>query len=765
MPGHWPTLVVSASLLWFGAGVHAQSTTRLHGYVHDATDGSPLFQAEVCLVSTGFCTLTDRTGFFQLQHIPEGVYDVLVSADGYKQETAAAVHVVSDISRRLAFRLERDIRTVAGIRVVDTVVHIDTEGATVLDRQDIRRLHPHDLADLLAKVEGIDIQRAGTSAGESRLSVRGSSPEHVLVLVDGQRINTAGTGTANLNSIPLEAVEQVEVHKGGASAQFGADALAGVVNIVTHPQAVGGETVIESTSRRGRWNTTYLSVTGSNVVPSSKLSTRLAVTSRRTDGDFAYSYQPPRRPTVHSGERPNNHTDARSYFASGAFRLTDESQLSFSGQAYRLENGLPGPARREEEQALHASRRDHRYLGSLKWDQELTPAVNLNSSLGLSRFEQRFRDTHETTNVKLRFDDTYINDLIDFRSTVRCKLWRCSETRLGVQLQHERLDHEDALRQAGGMGRTTRDSRALFLSAEQRLPLILPIPCEQLTITAAARYDKATTAKDSTSLLDMAKSHEAELWSPKVGVTLSHTGWLSYSVWADYGKSFRLPAINALFWQSSSLARGNPGLRPERAEHSEAGIDVATGASWGSLRAGVTYFHQYISDLIVWTQGQGGAWRPVNLAAALLCGHEDYVSVELLGRLVELEYQNTITISRNRARGHSTYGKELVFTPHYVQTIAARMTYRCLYGGYSVRHVGHRHASADNQNPYPSYRVDDIVVGVRFDVSRRWHTGFEYRLYNANNEDYVLIAQYPVPRSEWGVGVTISYGGAAALDR
>src|SRR6185436_6285382 len=99
---------------------------------------------------------------------------------------------------------------------------------------------------------------AGFASGAAGVSLRGLGVNSTLVLVNGRRMSTYGLADdgsrtfVDLNSIPLEAVERVEVLKDGASAIYGSDALAGVVNIILRKNFSGVTGKAEAgTSRYG----------------------------------------------------------------------------------------------------------------------------------------------------------------------------------------------------------------------------------------------------------------------------------------------------------------------------------------------------------------------------------------------------------------------------------------------------------------------------------------------------------------------------------
>lgn len=109
-------------------------------------------------------------------------------------------------------------------RASDAVVATD-----VIDRKELRLSGATDLSRALDGHSGVSIDRTFRGAG---LRMQGLDAKHVLVLVDGERIAGTLGGTLDLSRLRLEEVERVEIVKGAASALYGTDAMAGVVNLV-----------------------------------------------------------------------------------------------------------------------------------------------------------------------------------------------------------------------------------------------------------------------------------------------------------------------------------------------------------------------------------------------------------------------------------------------------------------------------------------------------------------------------------------------------
>lgn len=110
---------------------------------------------------------------------------------------------------------------------------------TVFTRQDIDRLQPASVADLLRRVPGASITTTGGIGSLTTLSLRGTGATQSLVMIDGQRIGSASAGQASLEFISVDQIERIEVVRGPRSAIYGSDAIGGVVQIFTRQGSEG----------------------------------------------------------------------------------------------------------------------------------------------------------------------------------------------------------------------------------------------------------------------------------------------------------------------------------------------------------------------------------------------------------------------------------------------------------------------------------------------------------------------------------------------
>ncbi|MFN7154300.1 MAG: TonB-dependent receptor domain-containing protein [Acidovorax sp.] len=104
---------------------------------------------------------------------------------------------------------------------------------TVLDRETIETSGATGLADVLARVPGIEISRNGGPGTTTSVFLRGAESRFTAVYIDGVRMDSQSTGGAAWESIPLALIDRIEVLRGPAGAVYGSDAMGGVVQIFT----------------------------------------------------------------------------------------------------------------------------------------------------------------------------------------------------------------------------------------------------------------------------------------------------------------------------------------------------------------------------------------------------------------------------------------------------------------------------------------------------------------------------------------------------
>ncbi len=123
--------------------------------------------------------------------------------------------------------------------VVVTATKIETPaeqvGASVsiVTEDDFRTYHYATVDEALRRVPGVEIRRSGSLGKTTSITIRGANPNQVQVLVDGVRVKSTTTGQAELSDLSPDLIERIEVIRGPQSTLYGADAIGGVINIIT----------------------------------------------------------------------------------------------------------------------------------------------------------------------------------------------------------------------------------------------------------------------------------------------------------------------------------------------------------------------------------------------------------------------------------------------------------------------------------------------------------------------------------------------------
>jgi len=111
---------------------------------------------------------------------------------------------------------------------------------TIVTRDQIDRWQSKSLTDVMRRLPGVDIAQNGGLGQQSSMFIRGTNSSHVLILIDGIRLNQAGiSGSSDLSQIPISLVQKIEYIRGPSSAVYGSDAIGGVVNIITTRNKLG----------------------------------------------------------------------------------------------------------------------------------------------------------------------------------------------------------------------------------------------------------------------------------------------------------------------------------------------------------------------------------------------------------------------------------------------------------------------------------------------------------------------------------------------
>ncbi|WP_460161354.1 TonB-dependent receptor domain-containing protein [Pseudomonas sp. S2_B10] len=470
---------------------------------------------------------------------------------------------------------------------------------TVFTREDIDRLQPSDVPDLLRRVPGVQVAQTGGRGSLPGIYIRGTQSAQSLVLVDGQRIGNSTSGDSNLQHLNIEQIERVEVLRGSRSVIYGSDAIGGVIQIFT---------------RRG---------TGQGLQPRLHLGFGSQQTWERSLG-------------LSGGDEKTRFNLGASLDETAGIDRTHESYPSDSDH----------DAYRNKSLSLSLSH---------ALNEDIEVGANLLDNRGRSEFDNPFgrfdMDTFESVQQQ-PYSDFNISSVSSYVDARVNETWK---TRVEFGHSENREKTFDKLSDERTVFNTYRDSVNWQndLTLDPRNSLILGGDWYEDRINSSTAFDEDSRWNRAAFIQHR---YQADSFSTEIGLrhddnqqfgrqnTWSGTFTLPLNpdndVLLSYSEGFRAPTFNDLYYPDFS----NPDLKPETSKSYE--LQWRSQLS-DSARLEASIYRTDLQDAIIF----GSNSRPQNVASARINGFEAALKQELFG------WQSNLGVAiidpRDRDTGHT----------------------------------------------------------------------------------------------------------------
>ncbi len=197
--------------------------------------GAPLSQARVTVLETNRNTTTDLEGRYALAELPSGSYSVSFSAIGYAPQvrriTLGEENVTLDVELKPSLVELPDLQVTAAPLATTSLT--SPQPVSVLGGSDLQASRAPTLGETVSALPGV--RSFSTGAGIGKPVIRGLSSNRVLVLADGERVESQQWGDEHGPQIEGSDADRIEVIRGPASVLYGSDAIGGVINVVAPP--------------------------------------------------------------------------------------------------------------------------------------------------------------------------------------------------------------------------------------------------------------------------------------------------------------------------------------------------------------------------------------------------------------------------------------------------------------------------------------------------------------------------------------------------
>ena len=214
----------------------AQYDAHLTGHVLDETTGEHLPYVNVQLKGTNIGTVTDETGHYLLKDLPVGRQIIVFSYVGY-ETLELPINIVEDKTVELKATLREVSQQLNSVVVTaNRYATKRQETATivnVLSPQLFETTAVSCVADALCFQPGLRVENTCSNCGKTDLRINGLQGQYTQILMDSRPVFSSMASVYGLEQVPAAMIDRIEVMRGGGSAVYGANAIAGVVNIIT----------------------------------------------------------------------------------------------------------------------------------------------------------------------------------------------------------------------------------------------------------------------------------------------------------------------------------------------------------------------------------------------------------------------------------------------------------------------------------------------------------------------------------------------------
>lgn len=549
---------------------------------------------------------------------------------------------------------------------------------TVIDRKTIERAGAGSFTDLLRLQPGVQISTNGGAGTSSNIFLRGTNDQHVVVLVDGLRINSATLGTTSYENIPLAQIEKIEILRGPASSLYGADAIGGVIQIFTRKNASETPT-LNAAAGFGSYNTK----TAEAGINGGYRNLRYGINISSMDTDSFSA----KRIRNNAFDRDNDGYRNLSVSAYTELTLQDGHSLGLQFFESKAASHFDSGFNNEINQTLQSYALTSKNQLNDVWHSTLKYGVGKDNSDSSAR--------PNTNSASSSFNPSGISTF----STEQTQISWLNQFKLPVgslTLAYDRLEQEvESQSNVKTRYNKQRDNNSFLISY-------------------------LLDHKNHAIQLSLREDHNTQFGSYVTGgAGYGYRFSPQWRVSTSYGNAFKAPTFNQLFFPNF----GNPNLSPEKSENVEASVNYEL----AKMNTSVTVFKNKIRDLIEFSGPPSGT-DPVNVARAEIIGATFAGNLNLSDNLA-LMGNFTVQSPKNEDTN-----QHLVRRANRYGTLGLLHTAGNLQWGAEVTASSTRYNNATNTKVMQGYALVNLTASYK--LNPEWK--LEARANNILDKNYVL---------------------------
>lgn len=570
---------------------------------------------------------------------------------------------------------------------------------TIITKQDIKNYQATRLEDVLRRVPGISVKNDGGAGKLTSIFMRGTNSGHVLVLIDGIKVGSATAGSTAFEHLPINQVERIEIVRGPRSSLYGAEAIGGVIHIIT--QKGSDKVKPEFTLGFGSNNTQNISagLSGGNTANWF----RLNVAKEKTDGintQNSYTDFPPPNfaPTqVKESDKDGYDRNSVSLNVGHNFKNGSAAELSI----------LDAKGNTEFDGGFQNESDFHQRAISGRVSTNLGKRTKLRASIGSS-----LDDLDSLKNGALASTFTTKRNTASVLADIAIN--NNNSVTLGTDWQNDKVSGTTAY------SINSRDNKAAFVGYQGLVA--------NYNLEASIRVDDNEQFGNHTT----------------GGVAVGHNFNNDMRVTVGYATAFKAPTFNDLYYPSSDFYHGNPKLSPETSATFEVGLTKKT----SKMNWGVRAFNTNIDDLIsYYSDPKTFVGTVKNTDKVTIKGLE----LELGTTLANWQLNTNLTLLDPKNDSGINKGKQLIYRPKQTASLDLGRQVGKFNLGATLHAQGKRFTDAGNTDSLAGYATLDLRAN--YQLAKNWTMGA--KIGNVLDKDYQTNKGY----NQDGVNglLTISY--------
>jgi outer membrane cobalamin receptor len=593
----------------------------------------------------------------------------------------------------------------------------------VISYESIQRIQGTTVADLLHIANGIDIKDYGAIGGMKNARFRGLSTENVLLLINGSPINDAQYGSVDLSLLPLDAIDRMEVSYGGSSALYGGNALGGVVNIIT--RRASDKIHARALEEVGSFGARRISAELQGRVFGVGMLTGIS----REIGDDYFPFFLHRQNAADTMLYRSNADYQRTHiFVNSDYQYAEDIVLNTSVQYVKFERGVPGSITLPS----LARQNDEVFRAMVSSNIRITENILFTTNEIYNHSNELYREPSDYSPTDLLYQSrSYsMNSQIEWSPVVWDRLIG------GIEYSENRLNVKGTSWGFPLLMNSVRVQKSSYISNE----IIFQDDAkwfDRLMLYQTIRYDDYSDVKDAA-------------FSPKLGVNLRVNRLYDVHIRSSWGKNFRIPTFNDLYYPNYS----NSHLAPERSTAFDAGI-VGSLERSGRQVLEITYFDINTLDKIALDAN----WLPYNIGKTKNSGLEIRYNYHSLDGMVDAYFGFTFidAVKKDRQSAtDSTYGRRLPYVPKSMGTFG--VSFETEIGRININQTitSLRYTNSDNNISLSAYALTDVNFMKKISIP---YIQLEMRcaVSNVFDVDYQAVEGYPMPGRAYKVSMCVAY--------